>query len=68
MRRYTADVVSRYVNSPAIWGWEFSCELSLAVDNRRTVNPANALSYDTFRSAALDFAQVVARSIPIGFS
>jgi hypothetical protein len=64
MRQYTQDVVSRYVNSPAIWGWEFSCELSLAVDHRRPANPANALSYETFRNAALDFAQVVRRVDP----
>ena len=64
MRQYTQDVVARYANSPAIWGWEFSCELSLAVDHRRPVNPANALSYATFRSAALDFAQVVRKIDP----
>jgi hypothetical protein len=60
MRRYTHDVVSRYVDSPAIWGWEFSNELSLPVDMRPgAVAPEHALSYDTFRSAALDFAKVV---------
>ena len=32
MRRYTRDIVSRYKNSPAIWGWEFGNEYSLAVD------------------------------------
>src|SRR5262245_51426923 len=26
MRTYTREVVSRYVNSPAIWGWEFGNE------------------------------------------
>ena len=60
MRKYTQEVVSRYVNSPAIWGWEFSNELSLAVDMKPgAVAPGHALSYDTFRRAALDFAQVV---------
>lgn len=60
MRQYAYDVVSRYVNSPAIWGWEFSNELSLPVDRRLgDVAPEHALSYDTFRSAALDFARVV---------
>jgi hypothetical protein len=67
MRSYTREVVSRYSNSPAIWGWEFGCELSLAVD---LPNPprsggwfaARAMSFATFKSAALDFAQVV-RSI-----
>ncbi len=58
MRKFTRDVVSHYSDSPTIWGWEFSCELSLPVD----MKPGTAkypLSYDTFRSAALDFAQVV---------
>lgn len=32
MRQYTRDVVSRYVNSPAIWIWEFGNEYDLAVD------------------------------------
>lgn len=32
MRRYTEEVVKRYRNSPAIWGWEFGNEMSLAVD------------------------------------
>ena len=64
MRNYTRDVVSRYASSPAIWGWEFSCELSLAVD---LPNPprnsgkvaARALSVTNFQSAAFDFAKVV---------
>lgn len=32
MRTYIQRVVSRYVNSPAIWAWEFGNEYSLAVD------------------------------------
>lgn len=32
MRRYTRDVVSRYKDSPAIWGWEVGNEWMLAVD------------------------------------
>jgi hypothetical protein len=67
MRRYVRDVVSCYSGSPAIWGWEFSCELSLPVD---LPNPPRdggrfaerAVPFATFKSAALDFAQVV-RSI-----
>jgi hypothetical protein len=30
--RYTEEVVLRYKNSPAIWGWEFGNEYNLAVD------------------------------------
>ena len=60
MRQYTKDVVSRYADSPAIWGWEFSCELSLPVDLKPgTGMPERALTYETFRNAALDFAQTV---------
>ena len=32
IRRYTADVVTRYKNSPAIWGWEFGNEYNLGTD------------------------------------
>jgi len=60
MRRYTQEVVSRYANSPAIWGWEFSCELSLPVDKRPGQGiPGRNLSVATFQSGALEFAQVV---------
>ena len=32
MRTYTREVVTRYKNSPAIWGWEFGNELNLAAN------------------------------------
>jgi len=32
MRTYTAEVVSRYKNSPAIWGWEFGNEVNAYCD------------------------------------
>ena len=32
IRRYTAEVVERYKNSPAIWGWEFGNEYNLGAD------------------------------------
>lgn len=32
MRRYTASMVARYKNSPAIWGWEFGNEMNAYVD------------------------------------
>lgn len=32
MREYTKEVVLRYRDSPAIWGWEFGNEYNLAVD------------------------------------
>lgn len=32
MRRYTRELVTRYLESPAIWGWEFGNEYNLAAD------------------------------------
>jgi len=32
IRNYTKEVVSRYKNSPAIWGWEFGNEYTLCCD------------------------------------
>ncbi len=32
VRRYTQEVVARYRNSPAIWGWEFGNEYNLRAD------------------------------------
>jgi hypothetical protein len=32
MRQYTTEVVSRYKDSPAIWGWEFGNEYLLSAD------------------------------------
>ena len=32
MAAYTREVVTRYRESPAIWGWEFANEVNLAVD------------------------------------
>jgi hypothetical protein len=75
MRTYVREVVSRYVNSPAIWGWEFSNELNLLLDNpdaRRNLSPVNpqlgrtrrpspddALSTEIFTSALSDLARTV---------
>lgn len=32
MRQYTRELVTRYTQSPAIWGWEFGNEYNLAAD------------------------------------
>jgi hypothetical protein len=32
VRKYTEDIVTRYKDSPAIWGWEFGNEYNLLVD------------------------------------
>ena len=41
MRNYVKEVVTRYKNSPAIWGWEFGNELNLQArpGNRPLANP-----------------------------
>jgi hypothetical protein len=78
MRTYTREFVTRYVASPAIWGWEFSNEVPLALDlpdpqnhlppiARQFGTPAtrslrDTLTFPDFKSAALDFADTV-RSI-----
>jgi hypothetical protein len=75
MRTYIHEVVSRYVNSPAIWGWEFGNEVNLSLDfpdawrNLPPVNPrlgrtrsrgaGDALSTEIFTSALSDFARTV---------
>jgi len=42
VRAYTVEVVTRYRNSPAIWGWEFGNEYNLPADlpNREKFRPA----------------------------
>lgn len=46
MRTYTEQVVSRYLDSPAIWAWEFGNEYSLAADlpNAAENRPATPVS------------------------
>ena len=43
MRQYTGEVVNRYKNSPAVWGWEFGNEVNLLVDlpNAAKFRPKN---------------------------
>ena len=38
MKEYTTRVVTRYLDSPAVWGWEFGNEFNLEVD---LPNPSN---------------------------
>ena len=75
MRTYTREVVSRYVNSPAIWGWEFGNEYNNSVDlpdawrnlppvnprlgRTRSRGPDDALTTQIFTSALSDFARTV---------
>jgi hypothetical protein len=75
MRTYTREVVSRYVNSPAIWGWEFGNEYNNSVDlpdawrnlppvnprggTTRSRGPDDTLTTEIFTSALSDFAKTV---------
>jgi hypothetical protein len=75
IRQYTTEVVSRYKDSPAIWGWEFGNEYNLQVDlpnadvSRPPVNPRlktalkrtqrDDLSFEAMRVALTEFAQTV---------
>jgi hypothetical protein len=75
MRTYIREVVSRYVNSPAIWGWEFGNEYTLSLDSpeawrnlppvnprlgkTRSRGPDDSLTTEIFTSALSDFARTV---------
>jgi hypothetical protein len=75
MRTYIREVVSRYVNSPAIWGWEFGNEYNHSVDlpdawrnlppanlnmgSKRSRGPDDTLTTEAFTSALSDFAKTV---------
>jgi hypothetical protein len=80
MRAYTRDVVTRYRDSPAIWGWEFGNEYNLpadlpnAADHRPPVQPQlgtpaartarDELTHDMVRTALAEFAKEVRRHDP----
>ncbi len=72
MRTYVQQVVSRYVNSPAIWAWEFGNEYSLAADlpnaadNRPPIVPA--LGSPESRSAADDLTSEIIRAATTAFA
>jgi hypothetical protein len=77
MREYTREVVTRYVNSPAIWGWEFGNEFNLPADlpnaaqHRPPAVPSlgtpatrtadDELTHEMIRTAFRAFAQEVRR-------
>jgi len=77
MRTYTREVVTRYRNSPALWGWEFGNEYNLAADlpNAREHLPPivpkrgtpsarsdrDILTHEMVRTALREFAREVRR-------
>ena len=77
MRTYVKDVVSRYRTSPAIWGWEFGNEYTLAASlpnasewrppihpslgTRSSRGPSDDLTYEMVRTAFTAFATEVRR-------
>ncbi|MEO5717226.1 MAG: cellulase family glycosylhydrolase [Chthoniobacterales bacterium] len=58
IRQFTRDMVERYKDSPAIWGWEFGNEANLGVDlpNART---GEHLSSEQLRAVYSIFARTV---------
>ncbi|HVY72032.1 MAG TPA: cellulase family glycosylhydrolase [Verrucomicrobiae bacterium] len=80
MRAYTKEVVTRYRNSPAIWGWEFGNEYNLAADlpnaaehrpaiipdlgTAKTRGAADDISSEMVRVALAAFADEVRRHDP----
>jgi len=75
MRQYTREVVTRYLNSPAIWAWEFGNEYNLGADlpnaaeHRPWIHPnlgtpkerseADDLTHDMIISACREFAKEI---------
>lgn len=72
MREYIREVVTRYKDSPAIWGWEFGNEYSLAVDlpNAADHRPAAhpSLGGPGTRSAADDLTSEMVRTATAAFA
>ena len=80
IRRYTEDVVRRYQDSPAIWGWEFGNEYNLGCDlpNASQLRPAvvpklgtatvrterDELKFAQIRVAFVAFAETVRKFDP----
>ncbi len=80
MREYVRDIVQRYEDSPAIWGWEFGNEYNLdanlpnAAQHRPPVVPSlgtpttrsadDELTYEAIRSAFQEFATEVRKYDP----
>ena len=64
IREYTAEIVNRYRNSPAIWGWEFGneypldCDLPNHADHRPPIQPALGTPSTRSERDEMEFAQL----------
>jgi len=83
MRTYTREVVTRYKDSPAIWGWEFGNEYNLAADlpnaalhrpqivprlgTPETRSTRDEITREVLRTALSEFAREVRRHDPYRF-
>lgn len=72
MVTYVRQVVTRYVDSPALWAWEFGNEYSLAADlpNAADVRPPAlpSLGGPAARSAADDLTAEIIRAATVAFA
>ena len=75
MRTYTREVVTRYLDSPAIWGWEFGNEFDLSADlpnakehlppvvpqlgTAQTRSDRDILTHEMVRTAFREFAKEI---------
>jgi hypothetical protein len=61
IRNFTRDMVNRYKDSPAIWGWEFGNEANLAVDipsNRQNRGAPSSGRFPNSAAVALTSSQL----------
>ena len=67
IRQYTQEMVSRYKDSPAIWGWEFGAEANLGADlpNPGTRRPAGKLTNRT--TASVDRTRLTSAQLRAAF-
>jgi hypothetical protein len=83
MREYAREVVTRYKNSPAIWGWEFGNEYNLAADlpnaashrpqivpklgTPETRSARDEITHEVLRTALSEFAREIRLHDPYRF-
>ena len=64
IRRYTTEIVNRYRNSPAIWGWEFGneytldCDLPNHAEHRPPIQPTLGTPSTRNERDEMEFAQL----------